>query len=373
MSVTNDYPACASTPETGDGAVSGTLSVRQLSLYFEAEELRLDIPFQDLAIDLDPEDDTRVIFTHPKFPGMECYTYSPEILRHPTLARRVNLREQLADLTHKREGPSRHTILVFSVLGGIVALLALLALGNNFILSQIVRGLPDSWEEDIGAEVMVEVWEEFERIHDPVYTNYLQAAAERLLGSLPKDEKYRLYVADSPVENAFAVPGGHIVVLSGLIESVGSPEELAGVLAHEVAHVRQRHGMRKVAAAAGPMLITKYFIGSRNSVLTALAVTSAYVGQQRYSRENEHEADELGFDYLVDAKIHPGGMVRFFERLEEQEGSGMPGFLSSHPPTSERISHLKGRLTEATRGRTFQPLPRPEKPKSDGKPNLFRF
>ena len=369
----NDYPACASTLTTGDAAVSGTLIVRQLSLYFEAEELRLDIPFLDLRIDLDPEDTSRVIFTHPNFPGMECYTYSTEILHHPTLARRSNLKHRVAELTYTHEGPSRHTKMVFSVLGGIVALLFLLALANNFILAQIVKGLPVSWEKDIGAEVMDEVWQEWDQLHDPLYTNYLQAAAQRLIASLPRDQTYHLYVADSPVDNAFAIPGGHIVVLKGLIDTVESPEELAGVLAHEIAHLRQRHSMREIAAAAGPMLITKYIIGSRSGVLAALAVTSAYVGQQRYSRDNEREADDLGFDYLLDARINPAGMVRFFERLEKLEGIALPDILSSHPATSERLAHLRRRLAESTRGRTFQPLPQPVKPEPGPSQGLFDF
>lgn len=370
----NDYAACASTPATGEAAVSGTLNPRHASLYFEGEELRVDFPLQDLDISLDPEDEGRVIFTHPKFPGIECYTYSAEILRHPNLARRAGLRNRIEELTREREGPSRHAVLVFSVFGGIAALLLFLALGNNLILGWIVQGLPASWEEQIGDRVMAEVWEEFDRVHDPAYTNFLQGAAERLLASLPKDRRYSLYVAESEEENAFAIPGGHIVVLSGLIENVESSEELAGVLAHEIAHLRRRHGMRGVAAAAGPVLITKYFMGSRNGFLTALAATSAYIGQQRYSRENELEADDLGFDYLVKARIHPRGMVRFFERLEQAEGGfGGPDFLSSHPPTSERLAHLKARLAGVSRGRTFRPLPKIPQPKPRGSADEFTF
>src|SRR5690348_3082585 len=138
--------------------------------------------------------------------------------------------------------------------------------------------------------------------------------------------------------NAFAVPGGYILVCRGLIEQVQTPEELAGVLAHECAHLTEKHSMRKLAGTLGPGFVMHYFLGARNSLLTSLTATAAYIGQQSYSRKQESEADEIGFDYLVKAQINPEGMIVFFKRMQAQElGFSNPTFLSSHPPTGERM------------------------------------
>jgi predicted Zn-dependent protease len=151
-----------------------------------------------------------------------------------------------------------------------------------------------------------------------------------------------------------------------LLEGVETPEELAAVLAHEIAHVRQRHNLRQVAEMAGPVLVAKYLLGSRNSLMATLAVTSAYLGGQRYSRQNEREADTLAWDYLLAANINPEGMLTFFQKLEQTErGLRPPEILSSHPPTEERIESLKAKVGAIRGTRKFKPFPPLEQPQKE--------
>jgi len=323
----------------------------------------LEFAYADLQISLDPKDKEKIFFLHPHFPDSGLYTYDSQILEHPTLRLRSNLQNQIQRATYVREGPSKHTILVYAIIGLIVAVLAILWVGNNAILNYVVQRLPSSLEDEIGKSVMMEVKERFKFVVEPEYTNYLSVVGRRMNAAMPKGTKeFKYYVIDVPIVNAFAVPGGYVLVCRGLIEQTDSPEELAGVLAHECAHLTQRHSMRQIAGTQAPGLVMKYFFGQHNSVLTLFASAAAYIGQQSYSRAQETEADEIGFDYLVKAEINPEGMIRFFRKVKAMEsGFSDPTFLRSHPPTEERLEKLEKKM-EPLRNKKSKPFPAIKKP-----------
>jgi predicted Zn-dependent protease len=325
--------------------------------------LILEFPYADLQISLDPKDKEKIFFLHPHFPDTGLYTYDSQILEHPTLRLRSNLKNQIQRATYVREGPSKHTILVYGVLGLIVAALLLVWLGNNAILGYVVRQLPPSFEDEIGKMVMADVKDEVDFVTDPKYLNYLSTVGKRLNASMPKGTKeFKYYVIDKRMVNAFAIPGGYVLVCRGLIDQVESPEELAGVLAHECAHLTEKHSMRKIAGTLGPGFAIHFFLGQKNSMLAGLAETAAYLGQQKYSRSQESEADDVGFDYLLKADIDPEGMIGFFKKMNAKElGFANPAFLSSHPPTRERLDRLEQRLN-AMGKKKFKPFPALKKP-----------
>jgi len=325
-----------------------------------------------LEIRLDPQDAERILFSHPHFPNSGIATYDSEILKHPTISSRTDLKSQIEAARSTREGPSKHGLLVYGVIGTIVALLAILWVGNNAILNYIVHRLPPSFEDEIGKSVMMEIRERFTFVMEPAYTNYLGVVGKRMNAAMPKGTKeFRYYVIDVPIVNAFAVPGGYVLVCRGLIDQAESPEELAGVLAHECAHLTQKHTMRRIAGTHGPGLVMKYFFGQHNSMLTIFAGAAAHLGQQRYSRTQEAEADDLGFDYLVSADINPAGMVTFFKKVKAMErGYSDPTFLRSHPPTEERLEMMEKKL-EALGKRKYKPFPSLKKPEITGEKELF--
>jgi beta-barrel assembly-enhancing protease len=181
--------------------------------------------------------------------------------------------------------------------------------------------------------------------------------AVQTLGSrLTQGSKYRyqFHVADNPAINAFAMPGGIIVVHTGLITATRRPEELAGVLAHEVQHVEQRHSLRAVVKDLGLrglwMLVTGD-IGGGVLGQAAVELTSL-----RFSRDAEAQADAAGFDGLIKAGIDPRGMADFFTVMAKQEGAAAPPpFLSTHPASSAREETMRARENEVA-DRSFDPL-----------------
>ncbi len=166
--------------------------------------------------------------------------------------------------------------------------------------------------------------------------------------------RYQFHVANDPAVNAFALPGGIIVVHTGLIASTRRPEELAGVLAHEVQHVEQRHSLQALVKNLGLRAVWIMVTGDiSGSVIeqAALELTSL-----SFSRDAEQQADAVGFDGLVAAGIDPRGMADFFAIMANLEGGATPPpLLSTHPASSKREASLRAREGEIA-GRIFEPV-----------------
>ena len=142
------------------------------------------------------------------------------------------------------------------------------------------------------------------------------------------------------------MPGGIIVVHTGLLRQAGSPGELAGVLAHEVQHVEQRHSLRQMITSLGWGALVAVTIGDISAVAAMLAHQA---GTMYFSRDMEEEADRLGVQALQRARIRPDGMLTFFQKLgeENKDKAQAPGWISSHPQTAARVQRVTA-LIDAT-------------------------
>jgi beta-barrel assembly-enhancing protease len=164
--------------------------------------------------------------------------------------------------------------------------------------------------------------------------------------------RYRFHVAKNDAINAFAVPGGIIVVHTGLIEATRRPEELAGVLAHEVQHVEQRHSLEAVVKDLGLRGLWALVAGDLGGGLIGQAAVE--LTSLNFSRGAEEDADAKGFDALIEAGIDPSGMADFFIVMSQQESVAPPPFLSTHPASEDREAVLRER--SAGLDRVFEPL-----------------
>jgi Zn-dependent protease with chaperone function len=231
-------------------------------------------------------------------------------------------------------------------LWGIPALAALLA-----------PRVPVAWEQSVGQSAIGYLAPAERRCADP----RLGAAMEEMVRRLtspgpPAPYTLRVYVVNRPVVNALAVPGGHVVIFRGLLERTATPEELAGVLAHELQHVLRRHATRAVIQDVSTGLLLMALTGDVTGPLAYGLQTARTLGDLRYSRRAEDEADTEGMKMLLAARVDPAGMIAFFETIQKEEGGRAKAltYLSSHPLAADRIARLK-EMAAAGRG-TPEPL-----------------
>jgi predicted Zn-dependent protease len=160
-------------------------------------------------------------------------------------------------------------------------------------------------------------------------------------GKLTKDSrhKFQFFVAENKEVNAFAMPGGYVVVHTGLLQLAETPEEVAGVLAHEVQHIEKRHSLRSIAQSLGLTAATSMVLGDMRGV----ASLGSDLLQLKFSRNHENEADQEGLKALVAAKINPAGMPAFFGRMATQSKINL-GFLATHPASEERTAEIERSL-----------------------------
>lgn len=225
----------------------------------------------------------------------------------------------------------------------VILSLPLLALGlfigfADPLADWVVRRIPASIEQQIGESVLAQTRAQSTLVGSGPAYEAVQAIGRRLV---QPGEAPRFFLADRPEINAFAAPGGVVVVFTGLLKAADSPEEVAGVLAHEMAHVELRHSLRQLVKSAGLRVMFAAVLGDYGQ----LAGWGAQLTELKFSRDAEREADARGLTRLVAARIDPQGLPRFFAKLETQEANrAVPAVLSTHPATRERLETLKAAI-----------------------------
>ena len=152
----------------------------------------------------------------------------------------------------------------------------------------------------------------------------------------------RLYVLDDKTINAFAAPGGHVVLSRGLLERTGAPEQLAGVLAHELQHVYRRHATRAIIKqTTGAVLMTALSGDFSGGLIWGIGGAQT-LSALRYSRAHEAEADLAGLQAMEAAGLDSTAMIAFFRIMLQElpDAASMPDFLTTHPHMDERIAAL---------------------------------
>ncbi|MBC7711147.1 MAG: M48 family metallopeptidase [Rhizobacter sp.] len=215
-------------------------------------------------------------------------------------------------------------------------------------------------EKKLGQEAMREIRASGMYLNDPEVNAYLNELGQRILIANPGiRDRFEFFAVGDPAINAFAMPGGFIGVNMGLVLLCQSESELAGVLAHEISHVTQKHYARMVddqrknawmgiAGLAAAVLAAK--AGRGDAAQGAIMGSQAALVQNylNFSRDNEREADRIGFQYLSRAQFDPAAMGTFMERLQRSSSLNdtgvVPGYMRTHPVTGERIADAQDRV-----------------------------
>ncbi|OJW77121.1 M48 family metalloprotease [Thiobacillus sp. 65-1402] len=219
----------------------------------------------------------------------------------------------------------------------------------------------DQEEQTLGRAIMRDVYADPRYLDDPEIESYLNQLGYKLVSVSTRNQReFTFFVVNDPSINAFAMPGGNIGVHTGLLLAAQSESELAGVVAHEIAHVTQDHIARMVASQSQSYWPTMAALAlallasrsSPNVAGAAIATTQAYSiqNQLNYSRDYEREADRLGYDMLNRSGYDVRGMSGFFSRLQRANrfyDTSAPAYLRTHPLTTDRIADMESRSETA--------------------------
>jgi beta-barrel assembly-enhancing protease len=210
--------------------------------------------------------------------------------------------------------------------------------------------------EAIGRMVLRQLREQGNILEDPEVADYVASLGHRISAHAHEGElSFEFFVVNEDAINAFALPGGFIGINTGLVTATRTESELAGVLAHEIAHVTQKHIARRIAATERTSILATAAViaaillgGGGDAVPAAIMGAQGMAAQEQinYTRSNEYEADRVGLQFLAKAGFNPMGMPAFFEVLSREYGySGMrvPEYLQTHPLSSNRIAETRDR------------------------------
>ena len=247
----------------------------------------------------------------------------------------------LAGLSKVGAGVSRQRWIWRAIFGSAATLglcIGLLVWRYDHAVAWVAERMSPQTERRLGQQVVASLRKEGRLLEAGPTVQAVADLGNRLTAGSRYD--YRWFVLIDKDVNAFAAPGGVVVVHSGLIEAAQSADELAGVLAHEVQHVELRHSLQNMIHAMGWAALLTVVLGDVNAIAGVLIHQA---GTMRFSRELETQADLHGLEALRRADLSTAGMVTFFRRLQQEEKGSVP-FLSSHPATAERIERLESAI-----------------------------
>jgi|GEM_PF-519492 len=218
------------------------------------------------------------------------------------------------------------------------------------LLGSIAR-VTEEDERSVGAQVDQHILARVPLIDDPVVLGFASDLGQRIVATIePQPFVYRFRVVPDSTLNAFALPAGYVYLHSATILQAASLDELAGVMAHEIAHVKGRHYARGTEQTFWPSLLARAAglgaaFAAREPGFAVVAEGINVALQLRYTREFEDEADDRGSVFMSRAGFDPIGMGRFFERIVRAEVGGIhfPPYLYSHPDLEQRIEGVKVR------------------------------
>jgi predicted Zn-dependent protease len=222
-----------------------------------------------------------------------------------------------------------------------------LMIGRRDINNNQINFYSRDKELAIGRQLAAEVDRQSKFVTDPVITEYVNRVGQNLVLHSDAKVPFTIKVIDEREINAFALPGGHLYINRGVVEAAENEAELAGVMAHEIAHVAARHGVEQASKGelANYLSIPLIFLGGWGGyAIRQVAGLAVPLGFLKFSRGAEKEADRLGAQYLWATGYDPQALITFFEKLaarEKKKPGALAKVFSTHPMTADRIKEVR--------------------------------
>ncbi len=349
------YDGGAFHPAFPSGRATGTLVVGSLAVHFTGKAGELELPLAGLDITLGGASDRIVFFKNPSQPETTVYTSDHEILKEGVFTERPELARQVAKVRGKKRSNSAILVVALAIM---TALLVGIFAAVDPMVTIVADSIPPSAEITLGDSTFKAFTIKYTFVEEAELQASLKALTEPLVKGM-KDAPYdfRFYIVKDETLNAFALPGGHIVIHSGLILGAGSPEELAGAIAHEMAHVKLRHSVKRWVKSMGTWLVFSMFLGDVQDRVGILTKNAQNMLNQHYTRDQEREADDIGWELMLATQRDPRGTISFFQKmllLETAAGLKTNPYTDSHPSTGERIARLEEKAKTLPKDRKYQ-------------------
>ncbi len=247
--------------------------------------------------------------------------------------------DQAAELVRVRR---RWCRTVWGLVGGcVLAVLLGLWFGAGLLVDVAVARIPVEWEQRLGEATYRDLLSQQVVLKEGLAVVAVEEITHRLVEQIPDNPyQFDITVVRNDAVNAFALPGGYIVVFTGLIKQAQNGEEVAGVLGHELNHILRRHGLKRIVKQLGLVAVASIVLGDRQGMVGLMKRFGIEVLTLKFGRGQETEADLTGLQLLRRAKIDPSGMIAFFRRLSQKD-EGRLEWFSTHPMSIDRADRLK--------------------------------
>ncbi len=334
---------------------SGSIEIKFNSVLFFNSNKSLEIPFLYLEVTGGGNNKELIFFADKRNADISFYTNDKAVLKDPILIEHPELTFQLKTIRKTRR---KIVIGLVSVLTVFVVAVGSLFFLKDYLIESLANKVPVEWEQAMGDKLFQTMSLQYNFIHNDSLQSELLKVASPLIKQIEKEgTKVEFYFVKDPTINAFALPGGKVVIQTGLIEHAKSWEEIMGVVSHELAHVTRRHHVRGIINNLGLYAIISALVGDITAISGTLISMGGDLASLANSRDFETEADETGVNYLIAAEINPEGLVSFFNTIKQESSTQLEGytsFLSTHPATNDRIEHLKEILKN--KNTNFKPI-----------------
>lgn len=302
------------------------------------------IPFSQCVIEIGGYNG-RMVFCRTADRSLTIFSDERGFARELARAAGGLLDDQLQACAAERRGTARRGWLGGLALTALVAaVLVACFYGIRLAADVSITAVPLAVDRQIGEQAFRLMDRGGPEVQDPLITDAVQRIVERLAPHAAIEGlDFQVHVIDADLCNAFCLPGGTIVLYTGLLQRAASAEEVAGVLAHEMAHASLRHGLRQVSQSVGIAAAVNLLIGNVEGLVVAGAEVFKLATINSYSRGQEADADTEGVRMLHAAGIDPMSLARFFETLERETANLPRGltWLSTHPDHAARIGAVR--------------------------------
>ena len=317
-----------------------------LTVRFDAASPALDLlslPFSTVSVSAGGLDhDQLVVRWGAPAHAQTLYLKDPILIRAIRSAAPAELTKDLEETAAKvRRARTRNRsvwAVVLAVLGGLTLAVWF---STDVLVQWAVDRIPPEWEQRLGQSAYHDFLQQQTVIKEGASVAAVHEISSRLMDQLPKSPyTFEISVVKNDVVNAFALPGGYVIVFTGLLEQAKSGEEVAGVLSHEFNHVLERHALERIVKQLGVVTVIGIIFGDQRGLTGVMKQVGTELLSLKFGRAQETEADVTGLQLLHRARIDPAGMISFFQRLSEQE-QGRVEWLSTHPMSAARAERLK--------------------------------